>query len=787
MPRSIARRSERCSLGPAFLTVGILILGMASSAHAQTPVCGNGVIEKGEACDDGNLLDGDGCSAVCTIEQQCYDPANTFSFFLWSDSYTSAGDAGVSRLFADAVNAGRYPGRVIPRFWIATGDIPFMETGVQTLDDLNDLISNSASGANYPFMCPASNGKFPYFVAIGNHDVDGFTATTPRAQYDYWSNFVGPRLSNALVGITNFKLGPDNGYDARTNYSFDYKNAHFIVVNQYYADPTYPTSDPIACIRPALYDWIDRDLAASTKPLKFVFGHEPAWSYCSNLPGYGGDFCPADNIDNQTPAYRTRPYSSTGSWLEPFGGHWGDSLEDNRCPAGSRDAFWTMLAGHDVIAHFAGHTHTYSGRLVQGDGVPRNDVSAYSKTGETYLGSEGVWEVNTGQAHNSAGTAYILVTVRDETVTFEAYDQITYATDEPFQLVETWNVSLAPSTNHQPVLSPIPGQTVTAGQLLTFTASATDPDADQTLAFSLSGAPSGAAIDAASGVFAWTPTSAQVGTFSFWAKVTDNGTPPLSALQPVAVNVMAPLPDLTETAVSSTATAVAAGAVFQVSDTVTNQGSASSPGFVVAFHLSSDSSYGGSDDIVLGGTRSVSSLGASASSGGTTSVTVPKTTPSGVYFVCALADSGGAVAESSETNNSTCSGTTVVVTGPDLVMTQVQPGVASLRLAASPTLPVTDTVQNSGGVAAAAFKVGFTLSLNQTYGDADDVAISTTRSVGALAPGASSQGTTKLKLPGRMKPGTYYVCALADSAHVVAETNETNNTRCSATPVRIDP
>ena len=30
--------------------------------------CGNGFVEGGEACDDGNKINGDGCSAGCTIE-----------------------------------------------------------------------------------------------------------------------------------------------------------------------------------------------------------------------------------------------------------------------------------------------------------------------------------------------------------------------------------------------------------------------------------------------------------------------------------------------------------------------------------------------------------------------------------------------------------------------------------------------------------------------------------------------------------------------------------------------
>ncbi|MBP7061910.1 DUF4215 domain-containing protein [Patescibacteria group bacterium] len=31
-------------------------------------VCGNGVPEANEQCDDGNLIDGDGCGSVCTID-----------------------------------------------------------------------------------------------------------------------------------------------------------------------------------------------------------------------------------------------------------------------------------------------------------------------------------------------------------------------------------------------------------------------------------------------------------------------------------------------------------------------------------------------------------------------------------------------------------------------------------------------------------------------------------------------------------------------------------------------
>jgi len=45
----------------------------ASCPEDCLPVCGNGVLEPGEQCDDGNTTGGDGCSATCKIESFCGD------------------------------------------------------------------------------------------------------------------------------------------------------------------------------------------------------------------------------------------------------------------------------------------------------------------------------------------------------------------------------------------------------------------------------------------------------------------------------------------------------------------------------------------------------------------------------------------------------------------------------------------------------------------------------------------------------------------------------------------
>jgi TonB family protein len=44
-------------------------------AKAAAPMCGNGSVEAAEQCDDGNTLDGDGCSSTCRIEAPKPKPA----------------------------------------------------------------------------------------------------------------------------------------------------------------------------------------------------------------------------------------------------------------------------------------------------------------------------------------------------------------------------------------------------------------------------------------------------------------------------------------------------------------------------------------------------------------------------------------------------------------------------------------------------------------------------------------------------------------------------------------
>ena len=103
---------------------------------------------------------------------------------------------------------------------------------------------------------------------------------------------------------------------------------------------------------------------------------------------------------------------------------------------------------------------------------------------------------------------------------------------------ETITVTVT-EVNLAPVLATIGDKSVAEEILLSFTAAATDADLPaNTLTYSLVGAPAGAAIDPATGVFTWTPTEPQgAGEYSFTVKVCDNGTPGLCDDEEITVTV----------------------------------------------------------------------------------------------------------------------------------------------------------------------------------------------------------------------------------------------------------
>jgi hypothetical protein len=97
--------------------------------------------------------------------------------------------------------------------------------------------------------------------------------------------------------------------------------------------------------------------------------------------------------------------------------------------------------------------------------------------------------------------------------------------------------------NQSLVLNALPNTNLIAGETLTFSNSAVDPDSPpQTVSWSVLGYPAGVAINPVTGLLTWRPTIAQSSaTYSFAIVASDSGSPGLSATQYVLVTVLPPV------------------------------------------------------------------------------------------------------------------------------------------------------------------------------------------------------------------------------------------------------
>jgi hypothetical protein len=122
---------------------------------------------------------------------------------------------------------------------------------------------------------------------------------------------------------------------------------------------------------------------------------------------------------------------------------------------------------------------------------------------------------------------------------------------------------------------------------------------------------------------------------------------------------------------------------------------------------------------------------------------------------------------------------------PDLVETTVSVSPASVRRGG--VLVIADTTVNQGTAAAGASTTRYYLSADGVR-NAGDKALSGSRSVPALAAGASAVGSaTSVTVPNNTALSQYYVLACADDKKAVKESNESNNCQASAGTVQVSP
>jgi len=138
--RGLGGADSELSLGVAKVTGGV--------------PCGNGVLDLGEICDDGNLADGDGCNAVCDLEG-CQVPDLPIAERLHDfDGHHINGQGGVATLAGGDLMAAfpmepgidEYSGLAL----LDKADLSLVSsTGVGTIhdEDLSRIVANHAGGA----------------------------------------------------------------------------------------------------------------------------------------------------------------------------------------------------------------------------------------------------------------------------------------------------------------------------------------------------------------------------------------------------------------------------------------------------------------------------------------------------------------------------------------------------------------------------------------------------------------------------------------------------------------
>jgi cysteine-rich repeat protein len=244
--------------------------------------------------------------------------------------------------------------------------------------------------------------------------------------------------------------------------------------------------------------------------------------------------------------------------------------------------------------------------------------------------------------------------------------------------------------------------------------------------------------------------------------------------------VAGPAPDYVVGSLGDPPATAATGTSMSISTTVSNLGTADAAvASTTRYFLSVDTVVGG--DRTLAKQASVPALAIGASNTQTLALVVPAGLATGSYYLIACADRTNVIAELDNKNNCRTSTTTVLVGGPDLVVSALSDPPANAVV--QTVFTVAESITNAGDFAAASTVTSYSLSADPLPGG--DRRMSRRRIVPALAAGATSAGSPSLVIDYDVPAGTYYLIACADGRNTVAEPLESNNCRASAGTVTI--
>lgn len=220
-------------------------------AHARTPVCGDGVQDPLEECDDGNLDASDGCSDTCAVNASEVEPngtaqsANPYSSLFYA-AVSPAGDqdvisvvvpAGATALQAEtrAITANACPNGLLDSYIEVldpTGTVVLAADDDSGAGLCAKVIAPSLTAGTYFVRVKASGGTpaFPYWLDVTlTPEVCGDGDQTPGEQCDDGNTAPGDGCSAAC----QLELDEAEPNDAP------------MVANAYSAPPWLATIDPV--------------------------------------------------------------------------------------------------------------------------------------------------------------------------------------------------------------------------------------------------------------------------------------------------------------------------------------------------------------------------------------------------------------------------------------------------------------------------------------------------------------------------------------------------------------
>lgn len=233
-------------------------------------------------------------------------------------------------------------------------------------------------------------------------------------------------------------------------------------------------------------------------------------------------------------------------------------------------------------------------------------------------------------------------------------------------------------------------------------------------------------------------------------------------------------PDLVAQSITTTATNFTPGGNITYTRTIANTSASASPPVRIEVYLSDNTTISRTDVLIEDFTFT-SGFAANSSDMTTVTVPIPTTANASAYFLGILVDGDNDILETSETNNTVVSASSLAfMAPPDVDLTADSIALAagqSSTVAPGATFMVTRSISNIGFSAAGAFQARVVLSLDQTVDASDPVVF--VENFPGLAANSTDQITVTAQAPAAA--ATYFLILDVDFMRQQIELDDTNN------------